>query len=163
SPWYYYTKAYCRELGGGSVVVTCKNPATFELFAVKCIAGSEQALYEVRHENFLTCNEIFVCDDTVFTVSEYIAISLADLNRSTIPPNEIQVTIIIHKVLTGLDFLASRDIIHGDITCSTILLSLRGDIKIANPKGCINVGPRSHKLREDTKALGFVMLQLMER
>jgi hypothetical protein len=102
SPWEFYTKAYRRELGA-SVVVACKNPATFELFAVKCIAGSEvneqaQILRQVRHENFLTCYEIFVCDDTIFTVSEYMAISLADLNGSAIPPNEVQIATIIHQV-----------------------------------------------------------------
>ncbi|CZR65351.1 uncharacterized protein PAC_15251 [Phialocephala subalpina] len=167
SPWQYYTKAYRRELGA-SVVVACKNPATFELFAVKCMAGSEvndqaQALRQVRHENFLTCYEIFVCDDAIFTVSECMAISLTDLNGSAIQPNEIQIATIIHQVLKGLDFLASRDMMHRNITCSTILLSLRGDVKVANPEGCINIGPRSPEMREDTEALGFVMLQLMER
>jgi hypothetical protein len=102
SPWEYYTKAYRRELGG-SVVVACKNPATFELFAVKCIAGSEvndkaQVLRQVRHENFLTCYEIFGLDDAIFTVSECMAISLTDLNGSAIPPNEIQIATIIHQV-----------------------------------------------------------------
>jgi len=102
SPWEYYTKAYRRELGG-SVVVVCKNPATFELFAVKCIAGSEvndkaQVLRQVRHENFLTCYEIFGLDDAIFTVSECMAISLTDLNGSAIPPNEIQIATIIHQV-----------------------------------------------------------------
>ncbi|KAH8772387.1 kinase-like domain-containing protein [Hyaloscypha finlandica] len=149
SPWQYYTKAYRRELGA-SVVVACKNPATFELLAVK-------------HENFLTCYEIFVYDGAIFTVSECMAISLTDLNGSAIPPNEIQMATIIHQVLRGLDFLASRNMIHQDITCSTILLSLRGDVKVANPEGCINVGPRSPEMREDIEALGFVMLQLMER
>ena len=102
SPWDYYTKAYRRELGA-SVVIACKNPATSELYAVKCIAGSEvndqvQTLLQVRHENFLTCYEIFVCDEALFTVSEYMAISLADLNGSAIPPNEIQIATIIHQV-----------------------------------------------------------------
>jgi hypothetical protein len=102
SPWEYYTKAYRRELGG-SVVVACKNPATFELFAVKYIAGSEvndkvPVLRQVRHENFLTCYKIFEFDDAIFTVSEYMAISLTDLNGSAIPPNEIQIATIIHQV-----------------------------------------------------------------
>ena len=102
SPWQYYTKAYRRELGA-SVVVARKNPATFELFAVKCIAGSEvddqaQTLRQVRRENFLTCYEIFVCDDAIYTVSECMAISLTDLNGSAIPPNEIQIATIIHQV-----------------------------------------------------------------
>ncbi|KAH8587517.1 hypothetical protein B0O99DRAFT_398280 [Bisporella sp. PMI_857] len=82
-----------------------------------------------------------------------------DLNGSVIPPNEIQIATIIHQVLTGLDFLASRDMMHRHITCSTILLSLRGDIKA----GCITISPRSPEMREDTEAVGFVMLQLMER
>ena len=33
-------------------------------------------------------------------------------------------------MLMGLDFLASQDMIHRDITCSTMLLSLRGDVKV---------------------------------
>jgi hypothetical protein len=100
--WHCYTKAYRRELGG-SVVIACKYPAIFELFAVKCIAGSEvndqaQALRQIRYENFLTCIKIFAYENAVFTVSEYIAISLTDLNRSAILPNEIQVATIIYKV-----------------------------------------------------------------
>ncbi|KAH6704268.1 kinase-like domain-containing protein [Leptodontidium sp. MPI-SDFR-AT-0119] len=167
SPWHYYTKVYRRELGG-PVVVASKVPATFELFAVKCAAGSKvndqaQTLRQIRHENFLTCIEIFAYEGAVFTVSEYMAISLTDLNGSAVPPNEIQVATIAHEVLTGLNFLASRDMMHGDITCSTILLSLRGDVKIANPEGCFNIDLRSHGLRKDTEALGLVMLQLMER
>ncbi|PVH69597.1 hypothetical protein DL98DRAFT_168683 [Cadophora sp. DSE1049] len=54
-------------------------------------------------------------------------------------------------------------IMHRDVKCSTIVLSLRGDVKVANPEGRINIGPRNPEMREYTKALGFVMLQLMER
>lgn len=102
SPWQYYTKVYRRELGG-SVVVASKVPATFELFAVKCTAGSEvndqaQALRQIRHENFLTCFEIFAYENAVFTVSECMAISLTDLNGCAIPPTEVQVATIVHEV-----------------------------------------------------------------
>lgn len=102
SPWEYYTKVYRRELGD-SVVVASRNPATFELFAVKCIVGSEvnnkaQALRQIRQENFLPCYEIFVFDDAMFTVSECMAISLTDLNGSAILPNEFQIATIIHQV-----------------------------------------------------------------
>jgi hypothetical protein len=99
------------------VVVACKNPATFELFAVKCIVGSEvnnkaQVLRQIRQENFLTCYEIFVFDNAFFTVSECMAISLTDLNGSAIPPNEIQIATIIHQVnfsyQISLDFDAEK-------------------------------------------------------
>lgn len=95
-------KAYRCELDG-SVIVACKKPITFELFAVKCIVGSEvnhkaQMLRQVRHENFLACYEIYAFDNTIFTVSEGRAISLADLNGSAIPPNEIQIVTIIYQV-----------------------------------------------------------------
>jgi hypothetical protein len=83
-------------------------------------------------------------------------------------------------VLTGLDFLATQDMMHGDITCSNILLSPRGDVKVgkssstqillafanlsirANPDRCVRIDPQSPEMC-DTEALGFVMLQLMER
>ena len=85
------------------MVIASKKPATFELFVVKCIAGSEadnriQALCQVRHENFLTCHEIFEFDDVIYTISECMAISLMDLNGCAILPNEIQIATIIHQV-----------------------------------------------------------------
>jgi hypothetical protein len=110
SPWHYYTKVYRRELGG-SVVVASKVPATFELFAVKCTAGSEvndqaQTLQQIRHDNFITYIEIFAYKNVVFTVFKYMAISLTDLNGSAIPPNEIQLATIAHEVnCCNQDFL----------------------------------------------------------
>jgi hypothetical protein len=88
---------------GGQWSIGRKNPATFELFAVKSIAGSEvnntiQVLRQVRPENFLTCCEIFEFGDAIYTVSECMAISLTDLNRSATPPNEIQIATITHQV-----------------------------------------------------------------
>jgi hypothetical protein len=67
------------------------------------MAGSDvndqvRTLRQVRQENFLTCYEIFVCDDAMFTVSECMAISLTDLNGSAISPDEIQIATIIHQV-----------------------------------------------------------------
>lgn len=102
SPWEYYNKIYRRELGG-SVVVASKIPATFELFVVKSIAGLDvddkaQVLRQVRHENILACYEIFGLHDAIFIVSEYMAISLTDLNGSAVPPSEIQIATIIHQV-----------------------------------------------------------------
>jgi hypothetical protein len=102
SPWEYYIKACRRELGG-SIIVACKKPATFDLFAVKCIIESDvnknaQVLRQVKHKNFLPCYEIFVSDNAIFTISEYMAISLADLNCSAIPPDEIQIATIVHQV-----------------------------------------------------------------
>lgn len=100
SSWQFYIKAYRCELRT-SVVVVCKNSATFELFAVKCIAESEvndqaQTLCQVRHENSLTCYKIFVCDNAIFTVFKCMTISLADLNESAILLNKIQIATIIH-------------------------------------------------------------------
>jgi len=102
SPWKYYTKVYRRELGG-SVVVASRVPATFELFVVKYTAGSEvndqaQTLRQIRHENFLTCIEIFAYENAIYTISECMAISLMDLNGSALPPNETQVATIAHEV-----------------------------------------------------------------
>ena len=86
-----------------SVVVASRVPATFELFVVKYTAGSEvndqaQTLRQIRHENFLTCIEIFAYENAIYTISECMAISLMDLNGSALPPNETQVATIAHEV-----------------------------------------------------------------
>jgi hypothetical protein len=105
SPWEYYTKAYRRELGG-SVVVACKVPATFELFAIKSMIGSDvnekaQVLRNLQHGNILPCYEIYGLDDAIFTVSECMAISLSDLKGSAIAPSETQIATIVHQVCSA--------------------------------------------------------------
>ena len=101
SPWEHYVKAYRRELGA-SVVVAYRIKVTFELFAVKDIVGSDinkraEVLRQISHKNFVACHEIYVSGDTMFTVSECMAISLADLNGSAIPPNEAQIATIVYE------------------------------------------------------------------
>ncbi|KAI9776696.1 MAG: hypothetical protein M1839_009423 [Geoglossum umbratile] len=159
SPWDLYKKDFSIELGG-SIAVVHKKPVTEDLFAIRSFSGqdTDEKLYMLcllRHESFLLSHEIFFFEDTYFIVSEYMAISLEELTIAR--PDELQLAIIIHQILNGISFLVKQGLTHGSITCSNILVSTRGVVKIAIPECCC----RKSSLM-DIVALGCVMKQLME-
>ncbi|KAI9770969.1 MAG: hypothetical protein M1840_002673 [Geoglossum simile] len=162
SPWDRYWKAYRLELGG-SVVVVCKKPTTEDLFTIRSFSGpdADEKLYMLcllQHDHLLLSYEIFSFEDTFYIVSECMAISLEDLTIAR--PNELQLAIIIHQILAGISFLASQGLTHGSITCSNILVSAQGVVKIANPECCRRNAQQSGSV--DVVALGCVMKHLME-
>ena len=102
SIWSTYAKTYRRELGG-PVFVVYKIPATAELFAMKYITGSEanrklQILRQIQDESFVLPHEVFHYNNKISIVSEYMAVSLDNVNSSACPPNEPQLAAIIHQV-----------------------------------------------------------------
>jgi hypothetical protein len=152
SLWSRYAKTYRRELGG-PVFVVHKIPATAELFAMKYITGSEanrklQILRQIQHESFVLPHEVFHYNNKISIVSEYMAISLDNVNSSACPPNELQIAAIIHQVhsarqclinsllicqvLNGIAYLTSKDMMYGNLSCHTVLISRQGDVKIGN-------------------------------
>ena len=154
SPWGSYSKDYRRQLGS-SVVIIYKRSATSQLFAMKDITGSDtdhkvNVLQQIQHENLISAFEVFQFNNTTSIIFEYMAVSLDNINSSALRPNELQIATIIHqvssipgeicryllkaKVLNGIAFLASKGMVHGDITCSTVLISREGDVKIGNVK-----------------------------
>jgi len=168
SPWDSYAKDYRRDLGG-SVLIVYKRQATSQLFAMKDIPKVEtdlavQVLRKVRHEYLVCPYEVFEDKSTAYIIFEYMAVSLDNINSSALHPNELQVSTIIRQVLNGIAFLASKGMMHGNITCGNVLISREGDVKIANPQECIDISStKGHNVIKDTEALGQVMLQLMER
>ncbi|KAK0628282.1 hypothetical protein B0T17DRAFT_596903 [Bombardia bombarda] len=151
SPWKHYRNAYGLELGG-SVAVVCKTPATKQLFALHSFSGSsrEKKLYmlrQLKHENLLSPEEIFSFENSFYVISEYTAISLEGF--ILVRPDEVQLAAIVHQNLA-----------HGSITCSTVLLTTEGVVKIANPENCSAITPENRLA--DTKALGLIMSNLMD-
>jgi len=107
SPWDSYSKDYRRELGS-SVVIVYKRPTTRQLFAMKNVTGPEinhkiQVLRQVRHENFVLAYEVFLYNNMISIVFEYMAVSLVNINSSARGrPNELQVATIVHQVSCNL-------------------------------------------------------------
>lgn len=107
SPWDSYSKDYRRELGS-SVVIVYKKPTTRQLFAMKNVTGPEinhkiQILRQVRHKNFVLAYEVFLYNNMISIIFEYMAVSLVNINSSARGrPNELQVATIVHQVSCNL-------------------------------------------------------------
>ncbi|KAI9772441.1 MAG: hypothetical protein M1840_000644 [Geoglossum simile] len=161
SPWDLYRKGYRLELGG-SVAVVSKMPATDVSFTIRSFSGAdaEEKLYMLRllrHENVLHSYEIFSFEEDYYVVSELMSISLEAFIIAR--PDELELAIIIYQILNGISFFASQNLSHGAITCSNVLVSDKGVVKIANPECCYK---NTQQSSSDVLALGLVMKQLME-
>ena len=83
------------------------------------------------------------------------------------------------QILGGVQFLESHELIHGDLTCSSVLVSPEGVVKIgtpapslvdslslnriANQERCMKASPHDRRAHPDVRALGDIMMQLMEK
>ena len=150
SPWQSLQKVYELKLDGFIYVAIRKSPSC-ELVTVKNFLGSDKdrkvkRLQQTQHENFVGFLEAFQSDGSVHVILEYIPISLAHIVKSPAYPTELQLAAILGQVnrlllgkktdakktqiLAGLNFLASKSLEHGALTCSNVLVNGDGVIKI---------------------------------
>ncbi|KAF2178254.1 hypothetical protein K469DRAFT_461377, partial [Zopfia rhizophila CBS 207.26] len=161
SPWNHYQSGYSLELGGPIAVVR-KVPATKDLFTMRSFSssGADKKLYmlrQLKHPNLLASIEVFSFQDTYYLISEHAEISCEEFIVAR--PDEIQLAAIIRQ-MNAISYLVTQNLTHGAITCSNILLTKDGVVKIANWESCTKRS--SENDFEDVKALGQVMKQLME-
>ena len=66
-------------------------------------------------------------------------------------------------MLSGVKFLESKDLVHGNITCSSVLLNDDGQVKISMQERCTVMSKETERGHTDMQALEDVMMQLLER
>ena len=150
SPWKSYDRDYQTELGGPVTVAERKEPAS-GLVVVKEFsrANAESRLSMLRQvldSYFVSCIEIFHFEDRLYMISEHMTMSLLQIVAASRYPRENHVAAIIGQVsgsyrqtqfqcsraqiLGGITFLESHNLVHGDMTCSNVLVNQEGVIKI---------------------------------
>ena len=65
-------------------------------------------------------------------------------------------------MLSGIKFLESKDLVHGNITCSSVLLNDDGEVKISMQERC-TVMSKKTKGHPDVQAVEDVMMQLLDK
>ncbi|KAE9130985.1 hypothetical protein PF010_g3666 [Phytophthora fragariae] len=104
--------------------------------------------HRLRHPNVIkmygACDasplplQFFVCEyASNGSLLEYIKIT---------PPEEQRVWTFLHQAALGLEYLHEREIIHGDLRCSNILIGSDGLAKLAN----FSRSNSMHRIRHDT-------------
>ncbi|OCK79043.1 hypothetical protein K432DRAFT_426830 [Lepidopterella palustris CBS 459.81] len=178
SPWEHYERAYDIELGGsvtrvskipeaedvigGSVIRVSKIPETEDMFTLRSFSNSDteklDLLSHFKHKNILTTYEVFPYANKFYVISEDTEVSLEEFIIAR--PDEVQLAAITSQVLDAIIYFATKGLVHGGITCSNIVLTKKGVVKIANLENCSEIDSKNR--RSDVQALGKVMQQLME-
>ncbi|XP_032995833.1 serine/threonine-protein kinase 10 [Lacerta agilis] len=135
------------ELGDGAFgkVYKAKNRETGALAAAKVIeTKSEDELedYTVEIEILATCDHPYIVkllgafyhDSKLWIMIEFcpggaVDATMLELDRGLTEP---QIQVICRQMLEALDYLHSKKIIHRDLKAGNVLLTLDGDIKLAD-------------------------------
>jgi hypothetical protein len=88
--------------------------------------------------------------------------------------NQSLILIFLKQILEGLAFLASKRLGHGSLTCSKVLVTAEGEIKIGTPETrlvdlsltwntasqecCREIGSSNVASLQDVRALGYIAM-----
>ncbi|MCJ1473170.1 hypothetical protein MMC13_001821 [Lambiella insularis] len=153
SPWGSYWKSFQVKYTDFVTVAVRKGGRR------KCVV----MIHGIRHDNIVTVLETFRHEGSFHVVLERIPISLVQIVASPPYPGEQELAAILGQILEALAYLSSRGLEHGSLGCSNILLSAEGDVKIADQECCRRVAPAGNTGVRDVRALGVIMMELMQK
>uniref|UniRef100_A0A6G5A9V9 Putative catalytic domain of ste20-like kinase-like protein serine/threonine kinase n=2 Tax=Rhipicephalus microplus TaxID=6941 RepID=A0A6G5A9V9_RHIMP len=135
------------ELGDGAFgkVYKARHRATGVLAAAKIceLKGEDDLedftveidiLNECKHQNIVDLKEAFFYEGKLWMLIEFCEAGavdgiMIDLEK---PLTEPQIRYLCHEICEGLRFLHSKKVIHRDLKAGNVLLTLDGDVKIAD-------------------------------
>lgn len=135
------------ELGDGSFsrVYKAEHRQTGRLAAAKiCELKSEDELQDLnveidilsvcRHKNIVELIEAFYYESRLWMLIEFCEGGAVDsiMNELEKPLTEPQIKYICHEICQGLSFLHKNKVIHRDLKAGNVLLTLGGEVKIAD-------------------------------
>lgn len=141
------TWALVGELGDGSFskVYKAEHRPSGRLAAAKiCELKNEEELQDLnveidilsscRHPNIVELIESYYYDSKLWMLIEFCEGGAVDsiMNELEKPLNEPQIRYICHEICQGLAFLHKNRVIHRDLKAGNVLLTLGGQVKIAD-------------------------------
>ncbi|KFZ16912.1 hypothetical protein V501_02011 [Pseudogymnoascus sp. VKM F-4519 (FW-2642)] len=165
SLWEIYEKVINLDLNG-PVTVAQGKARHAGLVAVRAFpfAAAKKALYmhgRVRHPNIVEALDAFTTETSLYIVLEHMPISLYQIVESAKYPTEPELAAILGQVLDGLVYLESEGLEHRSLSCPNIMISAKGDVKIANQQCCDK--PLGIEEPRDVRALGIITMELMQK
>ena len=134
NPWERYQRSFRINQAGPGYIVHAKN-ATFAeaiIKEAKTVRGELSKIMTSPHKNFVELLEALYHDGAIFLVYEIMDVSLAQIFNSPLGRLDLfEVAAFARETLTGIEHIHNTlDISHGDLSSSSILLSVTGTVKI---------------------------------
>ncbi|KAL8644731.1 MAG: hypothetical protein Q9210_007106, partial [Variospora velana] len=117
-------------------------------------------LLRVQGEYIVRCKDAYEFEAELYVVLEHLLISLVQVVAAPVHPKEAHMAAI---VLSGNKFLESKDLVHGNITCSSVLLNDDGHVKISMQERCTVMSNKTKMGHPDVQAVEDVLMQLLEK
>lgn len=152
-PWTCYRKTYRLRYGadywltGAQQTKKPCDEVLVQKFPGTVNNDELQRLQDLRHSNVHAVLEVFLQDKTTHVVFEYMELSLHEIATVGVNTSELAAILgqvrlsatVTHQqqysplqVVDGLAYLSEQGLEHGSLTCSTILVSKEGAVKIGS-------------------------------
>ncbi|KAJ5443129.1 hypothetical protein N7445_004242 [Penicillium cf. griseofulvum] len=166
SPWDTYKKHYECDLAG-TVIVCVRASDGRAAQAIRQFSSMDcdkilKVLRSTNHKNVASVWECFCTSDSLYTLSEFDPLSLDHIVACKAFPDQQQLAAIMSQFLEGLAHLVTQGFRHTALDCSSVLVNLSGEIKIARVDCCI---PRqtSRVQSSDLAPVSRIMMELMQK
>ncbi|MCJ1314160.1 hypothetical protein MMC25_007840 [Agyrium rufum] len=163
TPFTKYKPFIKRKLGGA--VTVAKHGESLVL--IKKLVGQEgqkmmHMIGKIKSQAFLQCDEIYCMEREYYLIFNHMDLTLTQFTYCTPRATDRQAGAIALQVLKGLLWLAQNFLQHGSINCGTLLINRAGVVKITNAETCMTTEIPCVQNVDDTRALGSVIMELVE-
>ncbi|TGO07233.1 hypothetical protein BTUL_0306g00120 [Botrytis tulipae] len=114
-----------------------------------------QSLSMIQHTNISRILDVYCDENKLFIASEYLELSLVDIDFHMFEFDEWEVATIIREVLKGSEYLLRQGISCKDLSMLNVHLSINGDVRIA-----LNFKQYTHKRKHSNLNLLHSFLDL---
>lgn len=134
SPWIDFTRIFTAQQGNSVDVVI--NNKTGKVMAIRKVSPQKRTnlhmLRTVSHENVVSCHTAFFHEESIFLVYESMQMPIRSITET--PRGRLEVCDIAYvasALLGAIGYLhVTLGIAHGDISMETIMVNLKGQVKL---------------------------------
>ncbi|KAF7712890.1 Protein kinase domain-containing protein [Penicillium ucsense] len=165
SPWDTFKLYYECDLAG-TVAVCVRSSGSRAVRAIRQypIQDADRIIGILRslsHQNVVSIWECFRTSDSLYTLSKFDPLTLDHVVACKAFPEPVELAAIMSQFLDGLSYLAAQNFHHPSLNCSSVLMSLEGEIRIARIDCCvIRQGGRLQP--SDFAPVSIIMMELMQ-
>ncbi|OQE16627.1 hypothetical protein PENSTE_c023G02063 [Penicillium steckii] len=166
SPWKTLTKIYDCDLADEVMVVVKKHKPNNVYLLQRFFEDRREEIYHrissAQHINVAFARDFFTTTDSLFTLSDFVPLTLGHVVACRHYPDEQQLNAIMTQLLNGLGYIVSQNLQHTDLDCSGILMDTDGNIKIGRLHTCV-LRARQESQRPEMQSVANIMMELLQK